>query len=145
MKLQHVEVVAPISLSTFFPSPGKFTYNPEGRFPWLQKALFWCLQRLDCQAKTEKVKIERHVIDGVDFLGRLWKQCETLENYLGRRPSRIYIGSEDFAKLMDESEPPSLRFCFQARYYNNDTRSIGTVFDVPVEVLPTMRGTLVVP
>lgn len=124
-----------------------FTFRKDRPAHWLQRLCLWTLAKLGCFTSTETVKIERHVIGrkGKRFMEALMQQRENLRINFNRHPTRLLIGAENYAELM--SEPPSeTGFSFQTEYYMGNGRGRRpTVCDLTIEVIPWMRGMLVMP
>jgi hypothetical protein len=85
------------------------------------------------------VTVTRHIIDSDVFMERIFKQQEHLLGYFNHKPKRLLIGSEDFSELMNSDEVRNVMM-FNASY--NYGREI---CGLQVEVIPWMRGILVMP
>ena len=137
--MQIVEFVTMTERLTRFDNKEAFQLRTDRPAPWLQKACFWVLRRLRAFYIGETVTIERHAIDGRTFMDRLFKQREGIDSYFNMRPSRLLIGAEDYAELMREVVA-SQAFSFRAEYgYGRE------ILGMTVEVIPWMRGVLVMP
>ena len=129
------------------PMPLAFEYKPANGWAWLQRLAIRVLRWRKCFACTEFVTYERHQIGehGERFMQQLFEQRKNLEFNFSRRPKRLLIGAEDYGQLMRE-DPSVTGFDFRAEYYVSNGRDRGpTVCGLQVEVIPWMRGMLVMP
>lgn len=97
------------------------------------------MKKLGAYDMGEKITASRHTIDTDVFMERIFKQQEHLLVHFNRKPKRLLIGSEDFAQMMDSAEMQNMMM-FNASY--NYGREI---CGLQVEVIPWMRGILVMP
>jgi hypothetical protein len=89
----------------------------------------------------EKINITRHTIDTDDFIERLLRQESNLIAHFNIRPTRVLMGTKDFSAMMNCIEiRRGLGFTFNTSY--NYGREI---LGLRVEVIPWMRGILVMP
>lgn len=127
------------SVEAFVPKPGVFTYRDDRPHRWLQRLCLWTLNKLRCVYEPyETVGVERRVIRPVDFAELFFKADEEIYKNAGRRPRKIYVGGEDYGRIMGEAE--AMRW-FEFKTVMADGK---TAFGVPVEVVPWMKGVLVV-
>lgn len=116
-----------------------FQFRKDRSAIWLQKACFFVLRELGAFHLYETVTIERHQLDARTFVERLFKQQEGIERFFNMRPTRLLIGSEDYAELMGELAATQM-FSFRAEYvYARE------ILGMTVQVIPWMRGCLVMP
>jgi hypothetical protein len=124
-----------------------FEFSPHRPAKWLQRLCLWTLAKLGCYASLETVKIERHHIGekGERFMSAILRQRENLIGNFDREPKRLLIGNETYAQLMGEPVFDT-GFSFVAEYYmGNGPGRRPTVCGLTVEVIPWMRGMLVMP
>lgn len=140
MREQVIEHIELRCVSTFKVSPDRFSFRKDRPYKWLQRICFSVLAKIGCSAMDETVRVERHVIDGDDFMGCLLKQNSTLHEFLGDRPTRLLMGAEDYAEVMNEKHPANVEFRFQSRYGKD-----GQLYGMSIIVIPWMRGLLVMP
>ncbi len=109
---------------------------------WLQRLCFWVLRKLGCYAHLDTVRVERHDIGkhGDSFMSRLLARRNAVMGSFEREPTKLLIGSAEYAELMEEAISNS-PFNFDARYMKGDIRN-PTVYGLKVEVIPYMRGML---
>ena len=107
---------------------------------WLQRACLWVLRKLGCYAELETIKVERHEIGryGDSFMQRLLARRNAVYGSFEREPKKLLIGSAEYAELMKEAVSNS-PFQFEARYFKGADQ---TVYGLKVEVIPYMRGML---
>ena len=139
MANQTIEFVALTELRTPFNNTEAFQFRKDRPAQWLQKACFFVLRKLRAFYIGEAVTIERHTLDARTFMERLFKQQEGIERFFNRRPTTLLIGAEDYADLMHEAAATQM-FSFRAEYgYGRE------VLGMTVQVIPWMRGCLVMP
>ena len=136
---QTVEFVALHDLRIKFDDTEAFELRRDRPAVWLQKACFFVLRKLGAFHIGERVTIERHFIDAKTFMGRLFLQQEGIEQFFNIEPKRLLIGAEDYAELMHEAVATQT-FSFQAEYWRRRE-----IFGMTVQVIPWMRGVLVMP
>lgn len=139
MERQIIEFVALTETRTPFDYVDAFQYRKDRPARWLQKACFFVLRKLRAFSVGETVTIERHTIDAGTFMDRLFDQRESVTQLLGRRPTQLLIGAEDYAELMREAEATKM-LSFRVQYHYNSE-----ILDMTVRVIPWMRGCLVLP
>ena len=110
---------------------------------WLQKACCWVLGKLGAHRRDTQTKIEYRTIDADNFMDRIAKQHESVFELLNRRPKKILIGAQDYAELMRETTI-HYPFAFNASYEIGE-RGVARIMGLEVQVIPWMRGVLVVP
>lgn len=130
----HHAKIIPTELKTHY------EFRAKAKAPWLQKACFWILGKLGAYAVSNTVTVERHSIDGKEFLTRLQEQQDNLFDYFGHRPSQLLIGGGDFQKLMGEARYTSQVFELQSEYMAR-----GSVYGLTVKIIPWMKGMVVMP
>jgi hypothetical protein len=139
VRKQHIEFVAIQPTTIRFDRPDAFALRLDQKWPWLQRVCIAILRKLGAYDIGETVKIERSTIDAPTFMERLFKQQSNITQFFNVRPTRLLIGSEDYAELMREAVTTG-QFNFRAEY------GIGReICGLKVEVVPWMRGVLVLP
>lgn len=120
-----------------------FEFREDRSFHWLQRLCIWTLRKIGAFACTEFVTYERHVIgkNGRRFMDRLFDQMHNLQDSFDREPKRLLIGAEDYAELMKEATTEY--FSFDAEHMRGIRYP--KVCGLTVEVIPWMRGVLVMP
>lgn len=141
MKAYTVDFVAQESCTTMVPMLDSFKFVPKGRAQWLQRMAWRFLnwRRAMEQAYEPKVTVKRHLIDADKFMDRLMKQKRALFDGFRKEGQRLVIGSEDYFELMSEL----------AIYHHFNFRAevgmSGRMMGLTVEVVPWMRGAVVMP
>ena len=134
-----VEFVQTKELKTQFFKEGTYKLRKDRPHFWLQKICCWTMKKLGAFDVGEEIRYTRHTIDTESFIDRLFKQQDHIRGYFNRRPTRLLIGAEDFAALMGTEEIRQM-LNFRAEYgYNKE------IMGLMVEVIPWMRGILVMP
>lgn len=110
---------------------------------WLQRLCLWVLRRLGCYAQHETVRIDRHYIGwkGNSFMERLWERKKLIWGSFDMEPTRLLIGAEDYARLMQEAYSKN-SFEFSAQYMMGRAGREPEVMGLKVEVIPWMSGIL---
>lgn len=106
---------------------------------WLQKLCLWVLRKLKCYHLKDTVTIQRHRLDARTFMERLFKQKSELSKLFNREPKRMLIGSEDYFEMMNE---PTI---YQGFTFNAEYGKGRHIYGLEVQVIPWMRGLLVMP
>ena len=110
------------------------------RYRWWDRFRWWLVRKLGGEDPNATVKIVRVLINEDKFLDAIYKQRRELIGVFHRQPTRLLIGAEDYAELMaTEISTQSFRFDISAN------RGRPTIFGLTVEVIPWMRGLLVMP
>ncbi len=110
---------------------------------WLQKACCWVMGKLGAYRVDSQTKIEYRTIDADSFMVRIAEQRESVFELLNRRPKKLLIGAQDYAELMRETNV-YYPFTFNASYAIGE-RGAARIMDLEVQVIPWMRGVLVIP
>lgn len=116
-----------------------YQFRKDKKYHRLQRLCFWILEKIEAWNQESVVSYERVSFDTDDFIHLILAQQSWLSGFLGKNGRRILIGAEDFEKLMGMKEIQQ-SFNFSASY--NDGRQI---FGLEIEVIPWMRGILVLP
>jgi hypothetical protein len=138
-----IDVIRHERVSSFVEVKEAFEFREDRPAHWLQKLCVWTLRKLGAFHHSEVVTIERHVIgkNGRRFIDRLFEQMRNLRDAFDREPSRLLIGADDYAELMQEATREY--FSFDAEYMRGGRHP--KVCGLRVEVIPWMRGVLVMP
>lgn len=142
MKRDSIEFVAHQSVTEMVLMLDAYKFRPAGRWQWLQhmawRFLMW--RKALAEAYEPKVTITRHRIDAEKFMEMLYKQRSNLFEHFHKEGRTLLIGSEDYADLMCSPEMTPAHFSFdaEARYGRN-------ILGLKVEVIPWMRGAVVMP
>ncbi len=142
MEAYTVEFVEPRSFTALVPALDAFKFKPSGRAQWLQRLAWRFLNWRGAmqQALEPKATFTRHVIDADRFIDRILKQKRSLFATFGRNSKRLLIGSEDYAELMCSPEVKMHHFEFSA-----EVGYSGAIYGLKIEVIPWMRGAVVMP
>lgn len=135
-----------------------WTFEPTGRFQWLQRWLWNRLRALGA-LKQYQEEAEHYVqlpfgrYTGLTAIQGAFRHA--FAAFGNGKPKRILMGPEDFEHMIgrpvDELRAKGVSFSVEARYgeaVRDDLAEFGhrthvTVYDVPVEIVPHMDGTLV--
>lgn len=117
-----------------------YEFKPSGRFAFFQKWLWKLLWKMDTIKPhwEDKVKVERIVISRKDLGERLWEAYHKCFPR-GEKPSKIFMGPEEFQTLLAQPYDYQCRFGFYV-----ETGWNGRMFNLPVEVIPHMNGVLII-
>ena len=139
MKEKVIEFVTFSEIRSPYENIDRFEFRKDRPYKWLQKVCFYVLRKLCAYSISESVTIERHVLNGEKFIDRILKQRQELISKFNMEPDRLLIGAEDYADLMDETMS-NHQFYFNATYGRYDR-----YLNLKVEVIPWMRGCIVMP
>ena len=140
---QTVVFVEPYTEFKTVTDSNAFALRKDRPHLWLQKACCWVLGKLGAYRRDTQTKIEYRVIDADSFMTRIAKQHASVFEFLNRRPKKLLIGAQDYAELMRETSIHH-PFTFNASYAIGE-RGVTRIMDLEVQVIPWMRGVLVVP
>lgn len=141
----RVEFLVPQHASRLVRKKGAYSVRPERPLPWLQRLCCWVLERLGAHyMESENFVVEHRVIDGPTFIDRLFQQRAELQRHFNYMPTRLLIGPQEYAQLMAE---PGVchHFSFEAPYHVSDRTGQRRIVNLTVEIVPWMRGLLVMP
>lgn len=118
-----------------------YDFVPVGMFKWFQRALFNVLLQFGAlkHSRYDHVSYDTHIVVQPErALDKILKQKSDLMRCFNRKGNIIYIGSSDYAELMQCKEMVFTPFSFNARGYS-------PMLDMEVRVIPWMKGVLIVP
>jgi len=119
-----------------------WSLRPDFRWRWMSKFAGWLIRKIGVNARDQVVEVQRLVIDPPAIMQKLFEQHSAMLD-MGYEPKRLLIGSEDFAELMRQPEMHH-HFTIDAEYYKGG-RDGRRVLGLTIEVIPWMRGILVMP
>lgn len=123
-----------------------YIFKPTGKLQWLQQKLYtWLMKRGSLQHWQPSYAVyKKIVIDHDKVSKKLIAAYRGIFDYYGRDAKRVYMGFEDYESLMGESmeDLRHVGFDFNMRYNYNDREM--TVMNLPVHVVPHMKGVLIV-
>ena len=141
MRPYTIEFVDTKYITTMVPMFDAFKFKPEGRAQWAQRLAWKFLNWRGAmkQAYEPKVTSSRHTIDADKFIERVIKQRVSLLHHFRKDGQRLLIGSDDYFELMGELSSHQ-HFKFDACVHNGRQ-----IMGLKVEVIPWMRGAIVMP
>ena len=141
--MMKVEFVALKQTKETLELKDKFELRTDMPMVWLQKICFFILKKLKAFSQKETIKYDRVVINTGSFMDQIFEQRHELLKSFNFEPDRLLIGSEDYAELMKE-QVLNYQYQFDTSYmaYRNGVK---TVCGLTVEIIPYMRGILVMP
>ncbi len=108
--------------------------------PWWDVPRWWLVRLLGGQCPHDTVKVTRVPVGGKDFMEQLWKQKRALVESFHREPTTMWIGAEEYEKLMS-SPPIRMMLTVNAEFHYGEHE----IYGLRVKVVPWMRGILVMP
>ena len=125
-----------------------YQFRKDRKHHWLQNLCLRILKKLDARyiEQMTDIKCDTVRINTGDFLKNLLEQRREIEREFNRRPTRVLIGSEDFDEVMNTKTMRNmLQFPTTYKFNVDDGygRVVGQVMDLNVEVIPWMRGVIV--
>lgn len=119
-----------------------WSLRTDFRWKWMARLAAWLIRKIGVNARDLRVEVQRILIDPPQIIQKLMQQRRAMFD-MGHDPSRVLIGAEDFAELM---QLPEARHYFTIdTEYMKGGRDGRRVMDLKVEVVPWMRGCLVMP
>jgi hypothetical protein len=118
-----------------------YEFKPSGRFIYMKNLLWKILKKTNCLKLyfDEKEVIERVDIDSEKLYDKIYKQYFSILDR-GFKPKHVYIGIDEFqdvSGLTDNNGNYNMQFDMKLNYNK-------TLFNLPVTVLPYMKGLLIV-
>ena len=147
MRYQLIEFFQ-IKQTKKFTSVRDCVFKPAGRFQWLQRLAWLALVKLSDSRRIDFIH-ERIVIDRDKLLsdGKLLdaisSQITEIYRQYNVRGARLLIGAEDFHRLQSMPECRQ-KISFGIEFSMRDGRH-DFIFGLSVQVIPWMRGMLVMP
>lgn len=117
-----------------------YEFHPTSKFTFLQKWFWNWLIKLGAlkQYWNEKISYVRIDIDQNDFANRLWEAYSKCFPY-NTKPKQVFLGPDEFQELISQQYDNKLPFTFDITMGYS-----GTLFNLPVTVIPHMKGVLIV-
>jgi hypothetical protein len=139
MDKQIIEFIETEPLSVKYESEHTFQFRSDKGWKFIQRLCFWILDRIGAYKWVEEITYKRHTIDTGSFMEKLFRQMDELRGHFNRKPKRLLIGAIDFYQLMG-GDPTEFPFEFRSEYSLNNQ-----IYRLTVEIIPWMRGILVMP
>lgn len=125
--------------------PDWYVYRDDGKFPWLQRRLFWVLRKLGCQGFwTQETHFKTVTIEHAKVADAIRHQLfEALSR--NEQPDKVYIGQPLVRELLGEIEDVH-RYTMPVDIYRripngrNGASTIHTVFGLEVVAHPWSEG-----
>lgn len=122
-----------------FLSPA-YEFKPHGRLQWLQLWMWRMLFKMNALEAhfDQRTEFKKVVIDRKSVAKNLLEAYR--KSFPDRRPRQVYMGHKQFEELAhNHLEHHLVGFAFDVPMSYN-----GTVFNLPITVLPNMDGVLIV-
>jgi len=142
MQKQVVTFLSRKPIPTEMAIPGAFIFKPNGKLRFLQRLAWKFLSRSKAlgMAHDRAPGWQTYTVDADSFMERIARQQQSLIYNFDVRGTRLLIGSEDYAEIMNSKEARHWHFTFDAKYHKGFQ-----LMGMQVEVIPWMRGVLVMP
>ena len=140
---QTISFVEPYTEFKTVTDSNAFAVREDRPHLWLQKVCCWVLGKLGAYRRDTQTKIEYRPKDADSVITRIAEQHESVFALMNRRPKKLLIGAQDYAELMRETSV-HYPFTFNASYEIGE-RGVARIMGLEVQVIPWMRGVLVVP
>jgi len=122
-----------------------FEFREDRGWHWLQRACFWVLRKIGAYAQETTRVWTRHPQDNDDLLKSLLGQEQEWLRLIHREDCRIYMGPEEHTEVLRMCDHlGSGHFTFDARIKITD-RHGPRFHDVPITVVPWLKGAFIVP
>lgn len=153
---QVVNFVKLERIETVMEDPDQFEYRPEKGWRWLQRLALAALRWIGAHHAPTVVTFRRTARENDDLLKSLLGQERQWIRYIHEERNRmcIYIGPDEEMELMRLSEHMSMHsVTFTGRIDTNQahddgrggSRVIRKWHDIPITVVPWMKGAIIVP
>lgn len=121
-----------------------FSYRPDGKLPWLQRALFAALKKLGCDnAIYYEPAYSRHEIDTQSIIDNIIRQRTYLMDLDHEEIGTVYMGMNEFRKLGGEAY--GLNSIQLQGTYEHHRNGQARVMGLDVVVVPWLEGVFVAP
>lgn len=123
--------------TTSFKSKTDWNFKPVKRWSWLHKMSWWFLRKTGAlqNADIECTEYREIIIDRKEVSETIFSAMNEM-NIGHIRPKAIYMGPESFRQALHERDSYGFTLSMGHNY---------EMFDLPVTVIPWMRGVVVVP
>lgn len=124
--------------------PNRYEFNAKGRLLWLQRLLFWTLNKLKAYSYDTKVTYTTTEIDTSKILDALMQNQCNAEMLYHKRAKYVVMGPSEFSRFSGEmrDHAPFMQFNFDARV--GFGRSM-TTLGLECVVVPWIEGFFVMP
>jgi hypothetical protein len=139
MKNQKVLFLSTAERTKLVSIKDRFAFNEKIGWLWVQRLLFYILEKLGCQAYDEVLDVQRHIINPkstVEHIAEQYAEALSLYAYKGEY---LLIGPEQYAQFT-HNVPLWDLYSFDGPYSTRNGE-----FKMKIVVIPWMDGILVVP
>lgn len=146
MKNGEIKFVGRKTYITPFQWLNKFEFKSTGRFRWLQRLAWSWLCHIGAVKHADDLEAhtDTYTINVDKFTEQLLKErYDIMENWRGE-PVVLFIGSEDFQKLMKLSRSVDFPMSFLATFERGDPWGY-SIYGMQVVLVPWMKGHLLLP
>lgn len=117
--------------------PDAYEYRPERGWRWLQYICLFLLNRIGAFYCQRRSVANRHVLHCQTMMERLYKQHREVLQSVGRAPTRLIIGSDDYKELMRDT--------VAVTGYINLSGATTEVMGMKIEIVPWISGVVALP
>lgn len=121
-----------------------FEFRSDKKYHWIQKFCFWILRKIGAYRRENIHSFKKFTINPDSFMERLFKQNSYLQKEFNMKPSKLFIGAEDYTAVMGGDEMRQM-LQFNTSYHFRDGRCGIEIMGLKVTVVPWMRGIIVMP
>lgn len=120
-----------------------YAYFPEQGWAWAQRLCFKFLAWRKCFSVIDGVTFRQVTVNADNFGELLLKQYDAAAHIYNERVTKVYCGPEDFYKIIElgNGYATSSIVTFNANARLGGDQGV-RVFELPVKVLPWMKGVL---
>lgn len=138
----EIQFVKLVERRDWFLIPDAYEVRKDFRWKWQERLARWLFRKLGTDARDLSVKIERVLINPSGIMDAIYKQTKEHVRW-DREPKRVLIGSDDFSELMGTAKFEQA--CAIECDYKIGGQHGYKICGLTVEVIPWMRGILVMP
>lgn len=146
MRVLAQQAVTLPRVKRYTPKRAAYSYRADRRMRWLQRLCFWVLKKLDATDLPQReLSFEVHEMNPAvtEKLHHQIGEClRTVRRHYGRRPERLYIGSDDWREITDNPVTAVImdRLKFRAPRDEDDEGLVLEPYDIRIVVVPWMKG-----
>jgi hypothetical protein len=121
-----------------------YSYNKQGRLPWLQRSLFKVLSQLNCKAGYEKLTLSAVHFTTHDLVDLIMKQQYIVWQIHQKQIKYVLVGRDHYEKLVKGSTYMT-HFMFEFPPYRTYGSNRVDFSGLRVVFIPWMEGIIAIP
>lgn len=114
----------------------KYALNPNGKMPWLQRVLFWALEKLGCYSPSPIQGYSEEPVRGDDLRHFIMEQRNDLMSHCGQEAACLLVGPKQITGLREQ-----VSVYLSGEFVSRDPGFMG----LRIICVPWMDGAIVLP